>query len=1439
VVGWSTSGEDHIRAFRWDGTLRPLPALPGAEQSRAYGASADGSIIVGVSGLGAAKQANRAVRWQNDTITNLGLLPGGDADPISSTSAAAAVSADGSVIVGTAKLPGASEVAVRWVNGVIDSLTVGGAAAVTSDGKVIVGYGLASVGVSEPFLWNEEDGAREIRTILMDDFAIDIGTWQLGTPTGISDDGRVVVGTGRNPDGKTQGWRIVLGPDTDLIVTVPTDEPNDPASAAEDACDIDRSASGNQCTLRAAITLANTREGEPLIRFRLPDNEQVITIETALPALKWPTTLAGTLSSEGVPTARIHGGARAFDGLVFTGGASRIEALSITGFKGAAVVFRGTGGHIVDRCRIGVGLEGNDAFANGAGVLIEAPMTIVQGSLVSGNSWPAMTSGVGSVTDARMGTGVWVNGVTASNTTIKDSNFGVTADSTMALRNRVSIVGLGAPDLIVENNTILGLDVGVHLLGSTPTAPIRGTKVEGNRIGLLPNGRTAPGTSVGVVGVLIDGAENVVIGGAAVTPGEAPGNVIGSVNTGIRIRGTNDVQAVGTRIVGNLVGLDPMGMSPRPGVAGVWVLGRAQDTQIGGWEPGDRNVIAAYETGIALTNGNGDDTEGESSGTLIAGNYIGTDIMGLEEIDGQTLGIYAGPVGLIQPGATEQGGVSGAMIGAPESIAPGAPLDLRRNVIAGSDEAHILLNRTGNPPSVPTEILDNWIGLTADGAGGATSSTLGSATKVGVWVEGTARAQVGRAGSGNVIGGSVIGVRIDGDESTVVGNRIGTDAAGVEARANLIGVAVSGSRVQVGVQGESEAVPNVISGNSIARGAALVSHDGVGVLVAAPYVIDEFATLGGASTVVQPSLEAEIQALHNAMATFPPSTAVEREGRRAGSERVEDVTVAHNLIGLTASGDAPVVATDDLPVSYGVFIAPGARQTRLFANTISGNDTGVRIDLHLSGQVERDIGLAPTGILVAANRIGLPLAGPTPEFVPNRRIGLMIFLAESSTIGDGAVDGQGPNKIAGTGTEGSTWPPTTRGAPGILALGVDLAGPLLGEGNTFRRNLIWGNEGIAITHDIETLGVTPNRPENTDGTASFNVPRLLQATGDDTALFVQGTSTPPMVVEVYADRPCDASGYGEGRVYLGTVQAMNGVFEGTVNPAPFGNWRISVTGTNVNGSTSEFSRCQPIAAAADVAMLDVAPGQTLSLDGPDITLSVTDNPTRSAAKTRRAAMGTLFAALHRSSADEGLFDGSATSDDGTLVTPDDVQRQRFWTVQADSLDGITYGACLRYDELFSLPVPEQLVVVTRATRGEAWTPHASTLRTEGDESFLCANGLTAFGEFAIGADGAVNPVPNDPGPDDEPLVPEALALLAFPNPASGAMTVEVAMPEAGTARVSVHDALGREVAMLHDGPLAAGLHAFPLGTAGLPPGLYHVILTTPGSTVMRRVTVVR
>ena len=80
----------------------------------------------------------------------------------------------------------------------------------------------------------------------------------------------------------------------------------------------------------------------------------------------------------------------------------------------------------------------------------------------------------------------------------------------------------------------------------------------------------------------------------------------------------------------------------------------------------------------------------------------------------------------------------------------------------------------------------------------------------------------------------------------------------------------------------------------------------------------------------------------------------------------------------------------------------------------------------------------------------------------------------------------------------------------------------------------------------------------------------------------------------------------------------------------------------------------------------------------------------------------------------------------------------------------------------------------------------------------------------------------------------------FPNPARARVTVPLTLGREGAVTVTVVDALGRTVAVLHDGALPAGAHTLTWDAAGtLASGVYVVRLDGDAGSSSRRVLVVR
>ena len=78
-----------------------------------------------------------------------------------------------------------------------------------------------------------------------------------------------------------------------------------------------------------------------------------------------------------------------------------------------------------------------------------------------------------------------------------------------------------------------------------------------------------------------------------------------------------------------------------------------------------------------------------------------------------------------------------------------------------------------------------------------------------------------------------------------------------------------------------------------------------------------------------------------------------------------------------------------------------------------------------------------------------------------------------------------------------------------------------------------------------------------------------------------------------------------------------------------------------------------------------------------------------------------------------------------------------------------------------------------------------------------------------------------------------LAVRVWPNPSAGRSHVAFGLAAAADVRVSVYDALGREVAVLAEGPRGPGRHTVALDGSALAPGVYAVRVSGPEAHAAR------
>lgn len=188
----------------------------------------------------------------------------------------------------------------------------------------------------------------------------------------------------------------------------------------------------------------------------------------------------------------------------------------------------------------------------------------------------------------------------------------------------------------------------------------------------------------------------------------------------------------------------------------------------------------------------------EASDVVVTGSFIGTDAPGTIAVPNMT-GIQAF-------------GAANLRIGGLLGVAPGGACTGECNLIAGNTTGIRLYNASN------ALVQGNLIGTNAAG-----TSAIANGTGISLISNSTATIGGTTAAAGNVISGNTTGIAFDisgsffsSPGSSIVGNRIGTNAAGSGAVPNGRGVSVllAGRNYPVAIGGATAGAGNVISGNT-------------------------------------------------------------------------------------------------------------------------------------------------------------------------------------------------------------------------------------------------------------------------------------------------------------------------------------------------------------------------------------------------------------------------------------------------------------------------------------------------------------------------------------------------------------------------------------------------------------------------------------------------
>jgi Ca2+-binding RTX toxin-like protein len=375
---------------------------------------------------------------------------------------------------------------------------------------------------------------------------------------------------------------------------------------------------------------------------------------------------------------------------------------------------------------------------------IETP-TIVFAIPGSGPQTIHLLSALPSITEPMIIDGTTQPGYTGQPLVVLDGS-GVPVGSNGLYQSSNSNTSRGGIDIIAGGTTVRGLCFDNFAVGAIGMETGAGNLIADNYIGTDPTGTVAVGNGTGIE---IYGSSNNVI----------QDNLISGLNgagpaSGIDL--TNG--SSGNRLVGNLIGMDGTGMHILGNIGKGIAIHDAPNNTVGGTTAADRNVISGNQGLGGIGVGEGD------AGTVIIGNYIGTDITGLHALGSAQSGIEIDP------------GTGGVSIGGTASG--------DRNVISGNNGDGIIFN--GDQGGVT--VIGNYIGVDATGL-----HALGNLR--GIELVGASDNTIGgtAAGDANVISGNSVGVNIirGSAGNVVLGNDIGVDATGSGPLGNFYtGVAI-------------------------------------------------------------------------------------------------------------------------------------------------------------------------------------------------------------------------------------------------------------------------------------------------------------------------------------------------------------------------------------------------------------------------------------------------------------------------------------------------------------------------------------------------------------------------------------------------------------------------------------------------------------------------
>jgi hypothetical protein len=846
----------------------------------------------------------------------------------------------------------------------------------------------------------------------------------------------------------------------------------------------------NVISLREAITACNNDAGPNFITFSVTGTISP-SANGALPALtnSAGTTIFGngiTLSGFSLSTGE--------DGLTLEGKSHVIDGLTITNFPGDGIVITGTE-CTVRGCSIGT------TGGNTNGIDLQGTSNEIGGldpndrNIISGNTNAGIlvtSSGGHFIKGNHIGTDA------SGSRPIANTSAGIIVSSSSVTDLSIGSSAAGGGNVISGNGA-----QGIHV-----SSAASGVVIQNNYVGTDAGGSMAVKNAV--EGILIDvGSPDNTIGGT----GFDEGNLIsGNSDIGIEIRGS---ETSGNSVIGNLIGTDISGTMPLGNSAsGVALFSGATLNNIGDGTAAGRNIIS----------GNGSEGVGifgaEASSNSVLGNYIGTDIDG------------ALPVGNTSYGVRIDFSASANSIG--DGTVGG------RNILSGNGDDGVGIFGSGVSSNI---VAGNMIGLSAEGTEAVPNARNGVRIGQGATLNSIGN---GTEGGRNIISGnSSSGIAIEDDataNNSVLGNFIGTDAAGTSAIANTTaGVTIHLSATSNSIGDGTASGRNVISGNGsdgivIDSSASNNSVLGnlIGVNAAGNAALGNTGTgiyIGNASTnsIIGDGTEGGRNIISGNLNAGILMTDVGTSG-----SSVEGNYIGTSSNGLTALPNA----------TSGIQIASSASSNTISTGNVISGHTLFGIDLQSDS----------SNNLVIGNTIGLDATQSAT--LPNAT-GIAIRTGSNGNI-IGDTEAGGANTISGN------------TGPGVAVIGDSSVN------NTIAANSIFNNGGLGILLS-----------------GGSNVGIAAPTIGGLGSVF--GTAPLGAFVDIYVGSD------EEGETFLAsaTADAGNGTFFSDVDLTPFFGKNITATATDALGNTSQFSlpvTNEPPTNSASVSTFnDVLDGDTSSI----------------------------------------------------------------------------------------------------------------------------------------------------------------------------------------------------------------------------------------------------